>query len=361
MKRRHHKKKTILKIFAIAALSAALIFGASIYFFNGKGDVVVAKVNDQKIYKSELQNRLRNAFESQNFGTASEVPDILTLPKEVIEILAKEIYLDRELTKTALKSKAAKTNEFKEKIAEAKDRLVRQAYVNSVLKEKVGDQQIQNKYAELSNNLTGKKEYLISHIVTKTKEEAEKIAQELHSKKAPKFADLAKKYSIDQDSVASGGNLGYILEDNMFKEISDVIVTLKKDQISQPIQTKFGWHLLKVSDTRDAVALPFESVKENIREQLTQDVFNEINSKITKDAKVRILVKLAPEKASEAAATTETKPSTEVKDNSVAAPETTTEKAEEAPAATEKTETKPEKSEKNETKKHTKKNSKHKK
>lgn len=326
MKRHHSRKKNSTKIFAFAAIIAAALFGASLYFFHGN-DEVAATVNNQKIYKSEIENKLRSVFESQNFGQGSEMkaPELATMPKEVIEILAKEIYLERELTKEAQKSKAAKSAELKARIADAKNRMVRQAYINSLLEEKVGDQQIRDKYAELSNDLTGKKEYQISHIVTKTKEEAEKIAKEINSKKA-KFADMAKKYSIDQDSAGNGGNLGYILEDNMFKEISEVLVTLKKDQVSQPVQTKFGWHLLKISDTRPATPLPFEAVKDNIRDQLTQDAINEINSKITKDAKIKILMKLQEAPTPPAA---EEKP-VEEKANTIAAPEST-----EAAAATE--------------------------
>ncbi len=321
MKRHHSRKKNFVKIFAVVAIVAAALFGISVYLFKGKSDVVVATVNNQKIYKSEIDSKLRSVFDGQNFGGQSsetKIPDTSSLPKEVIEILAKEIYLDRELTKEAEKSKAAKSPELKMQITQVKDRMIRQAYVSSVLKEKVSDEKVREKYSELSNDLSGKKEYLISHIVTKTKEEADKIAKELSAKKAPKFADLAKKYSIDQDSAANGGNLGYIVEGNMFKEIADALVTLKKDQVSQPIQTKFGWHLIKMSESRQAQALPFESVKESIREQLSQDTLSEINAKITKNAKVKILIKLQEPKAPEAVA-----PKAEVdeKANAVAAPE----------------------------------------
>ncbi|MBP7709900.1 MAG: peptidylprolyl isomerase [Rickettsiales bacterium] len=335
MKRHHSRKKNFVKIFAVVAVVAAALFGISAYLFKGKSDVVVATVNNQKIYKSEIDSKLRSVFDGQNFGgqaSETKVPDASSLPKEVIEILAKEIYLDRELTKEAAKSKAAKSAELKIQIAQAKDRMIRQAYVNSVLKEKVSDEKVREKYAELSAELEGKKEYSLAHIVTKTKEEANKIAKELSAKKAPKFADLAKKYSIDQESAANGGNLGFIVEGNMFKEISDVLVTLKKDQVSQPIQTKFGWHLIKMSDVREAKALDFDAVKENIREQLSQEALNEINSKITKDAKIKILIKLQEPKAPESAAP---EAAVDEKANAVAAPE-----AVEEVAAEEKTEEK---------------------
>ncbi len=355
MKRLHSRKKNSTKVFAVAALVAALLFVLSSYFIGAEKGAVVARVNNEKIFKSEIDAKLRSVFEGQNFGNKDEevkIPDLASLPKEVIEILAKEIYLDRELTKQAAKSKVAKEKVLQEKIAESKNRMLRQAYINSLMKDKVSEEKVKEKYTELSNGLVGKKEYSVAHIVTKSKEEAEKLEKELNSKKAPKFAEVAKKYSIDQESAARGGELGYVLEDNMIKEISDVIAKLKKGQISAPVQSKFGWHLIKVLEVRDAQALPFESVKENIREQLSQDALNEINTAITKDAKVKIVIKLQEPKAPEAAPAAEAQPAA----NSVAAPEAVEEvvaeeeKVEEK--AEEKTEEKSAKTEKNEAKKH---------
>ncbi len=302
MRRRHSQKKNSLKIFVAVAIVAALVVIASTYFISAKSDTIIAQVNNHKIYKSEVEAKLRSVFESQNFGGKSDVaiPELSSMPKEVIEILAKEVYLEHELTKEAVRSSVSKNKEVQDKISAAKDRIIRQAYLDSVLKEKVSEEKIRAKYLELSESVKDKKEYSISHIVTKTKEEADKIVKDLSAKKSPKFSDLAKKYSIDQDSAAKGGNLGFIVEDNMFKEISDVLATLKKDQVSQPIQTKFGWHIVKFSDVREAQSLPFESVKENIREQLSQDAISEINSKITKDIKVKILLKFKEAKSPEA-------------------------------------------------------------
>jgi len=290
--RRSSRKKNSTKIFVAATAIAALIYVISNYFVSHANESLVAKVNGHKIFKSEIEKKLRSVFDGQNQEV--KIPEVDNLPKEVIEILAKEIYLDKELTKEAKKSKVTQTREIKDQITDAQDKILRQTYINSLIKTEVTDQKINDKYIELSNDLAGKKEYLISHIVTKTKEEAEKILKELNSRKSSssKFAELAKKDSIDQESSANGGDLGYILEDNIIKEISDAVTTLKKDEISNPIQTKFGWHLVKVSDVRDAKPLPFESVKDNIRDQLVQDKMNEINNKITKDVKVQILVQL---------------------------------------------------------------------
>lgn len=317
--RHYSRKKNSTKIFVATTVIAALIYVISTYFIAHSNESVVAKVNGKKIFKSEIEGKLRSVFDGQN--QEIKIPEVDTLPKEVIEILVKEIYLDKELTKEAKKSKVTQTNEIKGQISEAQNKILRQTYVNSLIKAEVTDKKINDKYVELSNDLAGKKEYLVSHIVTKTKEEAEKILKDLQAKKisASKFSELAKKHSIDQDSSGNGGDLGYILEDNMIKEISDAIANLKKDEISTPIQTKFGWHLVKIADIRDAKPLPFESVKDNIRDQIVQDKLNEINTKITKDAKVQILIQLKE---------VEAKPTSVEPEPTVQAPEASTESSE---------------------------------
>jgi peptidyl-prolyl cis-trans isomerase C len=290
--RRSSKKKNSTKVLFAVAIAAALIFAVSGYFLSHRNEVVVAKVNDTKILKSDIERKLQDVFEGQ--GQEIKIPAIDNLPKEVFEILVKEIYLEKELTAKAKNSKAAKTEEIKNKIADSKDKILRQAYVNSLLEEEVSDAKVNAKYEELSNEVKGKKEYLVAHIVVKTKAEAEKIEKETKSKK---FADLAKKYSIDPETANKGGELGYVVESNMIKEIADAISKLKTDEISSPIETKFGWHIIKILDVRDAEMPAFDAMKENIRSQLIQDKINEINSGITKDSKIQILIQLKePEK-----------------------------------------------------------------
>ncbi len=286
------RKKKSKKLFIISTVVAACIFSGSYFVFsNSSSDEVVAKINGQKIYKSEIELRLHDVFEGQDGVT--KTPDLDKLPKEILEILAKEVYLEKELTKEAMKSDVVKTKEVQARIEDAKNKIVRQSYIDSILKSEITDEKINNKYLELSKELEGKKEYQIFHIVVKSKEEADKIAKDLKAKKSSsRFAEMAKKYSIDQETANKGGEIDYTLEDSMIKEISAVVANLEKDQISDPIETKYGWHIVKIGDIREAKALSFESVKDNIRDQLIHDRVNEINNKIINNAKVQILIQL---------------------------------------------------------------------
>lgn len=292
--KRYSRKKNSIKIFGAVTTLVALLLVSSYYFSSkmGKG-VVVARVNGEEIFESEIKQKLSNIFD----GQAGEVkaPNVDNLPKEVLDILIKEVYLDKELSKLAKKSSVSDDKNVMVRISEAQNKILREAYVKATVAKEVTDQKVSEKYAEISASLAGKKEYHVFHIVLKTKDEATKLRREINAKKD--FASVAKKRSLDQDSADRGGDLGFIVEDNMIKEISDAINSLKQGEVSEPVQTKFGWHLVKVSEVRDTQPLPFESVKKHIREQLEQDATNEIEASIVKDAKVDIVITLKEEPA----------------------------------------------------------------
>lgn len=291
------RKKNSTKIFITITALVAIVFGSYAYYIEQDNQIVAAKVNNEKIFKSDIEKKLKDVFSSQNQDI--QTPNIENLPKEVIEILAREIYLEKELTKKAQKSKIAKAKETKDKLREVKSHILRQFYIDSLLKEEISEENISNKYAELVNELSEKNEFHVFHIVSKDEKSSQKIAKELKSRGSSKFSSLAKKHSIDKGSAQNGGDLGYILEDNLIKEIAKGIEGLKNNQISAPIQSKFGWHLVKITDERKVNIPAFESVKDNIRDQLIQNKINEINSAIIKDAKVEVLLELKKQESQE--------------------------------------------------------------
>ena len=292
--RRISKTKNVTKIFTAATIVVAIIFGISSYFLSKTTDIVVAQVNGQNIYKLDVERKLRNIFAAQSFGSNSQemnVPALSDLPKEVVEILIKEVYLSTELVKKAKEHKIDQTQATQELI----NNILRQQYVNHLVKTEVTQEALQNKYVEISNELAGKKEYLIYHIVVKTEKEAKKIRRKM--KGTPTFEELAKKYSLDTNSAKDGGKLGFVIEENMLKEIAETITSMKKGKVSSPIQTKFGWHIVKFSEIRDAKAPDFENIKDTIREELSREIANNVNSELLKDAKINILITLKSHEA----------------------------------------------------------------
>lgn len=117
----------------------------------------------------------------------------------------------------------------------------------------------------------------VSHILVKTKEEADKIEAELKKDNGKNFAELAKKDSQDPGSKDKGGSLGWVSYNGVTKEGSELVQpfvdgmrTLTKDgQISAPVQSQFGWHIIKVENVKLAYQ-PFKDVQKSIIDTLTK-------------------------------------------------------------------------------------------
>jgi len=108
-----------------------------------------------------------------------------------------------------------------------------------------------------------------SHILVKTKAEAEKIAAE--ARKSPdQFAELARKYSQDPGSAAKGGDLGFFARGQMVGPFEDAAFALKEGQISDPVQTDFGWHVIRLTAVRPAQARPFAEVRSELAADLAR-------------------------------------------------------------------------------------------
>lgn len=297
--RRYGRKRKIRKIFAMVAFISIAAYLSIIYFNNhsysgASFGEVIAKVNGQKIYKSEISGKISEIFLGNDAQMESPL-QIDNLPAEVIEAFAKEIYFEKKLVSRAKKAKIHKREDVRSKIDQEQNRILIDAYLNKIITENVSEDKIKEKYVELSNNVEGKKEYSLSHIVVKDKDEAAKIYKAYNETKAPsksaKFSELAKKYSIDKETADKKGDLGYVLEDDIIKEIAETVLKMKKGEYAKPIATKFGWHIVKINDIRDAKIAAFEEVKESIKEQMIKDQTNAIYSDIFNNIDVKLLVR----------------------------------------------------------------------
>lgn len=147
--------------------------------------------------------------------------------------------------------------------------LFAKVYIEDYIKNHpVTDAEIQSEYDKAKASAPAT-EYHASHILVKTEAEAKKILGEL-SKKA-KFADLAKKYSQDPGSAKNGGDLNWSDPNAFVKEFSEALVGLKKGEITKtPVKTQFGYHIIKLDDTRPTKIPPLAEVKGEVQKQLQQ-------------------------------------------------------------------------------------------
>jgi peptidyl-prolyl cis-trans isomerase C len=129
-----------------------------------------------------------------------------------------------------------------------------------------------------------KTEYHARHILVPTKEQAEQVIKKI--KGGAKFEDVAKAQSTD-GSKANGGDLGWFTLTRMAKPFGDAVKVLKKGEMTQePVQTQFGWHVIKLEDTRETAPPPFEQVKQQVNNGVIQKKLQAYVDSLKKNAKI---------------------------------------------------------------------------
>jgi peptidyl-prolyl cis-trans isomerase C len=126
-------------------------------------------------------------------------------------------------------------------------------------------------HAEYDSAVAGfdKTEYHAMHILVKDKDLADQLTKKL--KAGAKFEDLAKANSVDPGSKVKGGDLGWFSAGRMVKPFADALKGMKKGETTAaPVQTQFGWHIIRLVETRDAPPPPFDQVKEQVKNRVLE-------------------------------------------------------------------------------------------
>lgn len=132
----------------------------------------------------------------------------------------------------------------------------------------------------------GETEYRARHILVNSEKEARTFITKLNASRKTKFEDLAKKYSKDT-SAGNGGDLGWVLPANLVPEFAKALVDLKKGQVTKtPVQTRFGWHIIKLEESRKLDFPEYDKVKERIAGQLQQQAIARLVKELAATAKV---------------------------------------------------------------------------
>jgi peptidyl-prolyl cis-trans isomerase C len=152
-------------------------------------------------------------------------------------------------------------------------------------KSPVTDAEVKAAY-EAQKKQVGAKEYRARHILVENEDQAKAIIDQI--KKGAKFEDIAKKQSKDPGSGANGGELDWAGADAYVKPFSDALTGLKKGEMTQaPVKSQFGYHVIRLEDTRDTQFPSLDQVKPQIVEALQQQKVQGFVQKLMKDAKIQ--------------------------------------------------------------------------
>ena len=249
-------------------------------------DFLSQKSQDGKQTMGEMmrQNTLDNLVRFEIYKQDAESKGIKISDKDVDAEFDKmvEMYGGEEKLKEALKE----NNLTEEKMKEyTKTNLLMQKYQAKMMKEMEPTEEELKKYYD-----DHKDEFKMaeaSHILVKTKEEAEAIKKELDG--GADFAKLAKEKSMDTGSAENGGSLGQFTPGQMVKEFDEKVFSMKPGEISDPVKTQFGFHIIKLEKISD----DFKSAKDAVKEAVVREKFKEYNDKLEKSAKVKRTVNTA--------------------------------------------------------------------
>ncbi len=254
------------------AIALALSFSASIAFAAGP----VARVNGSDVTEAEI-----------NFAEGEVGSEIAGLPLEARRRVLLEYLVEAHLfAEAAAKNQLGAGKEFEERLSYYKLRALRDAFYEKRVRDAVSEAQAKAAYDEQIAKIPPELEVHARHILVKTEQEAKDLVKQL--KAGADFTELAKK-SSDGPSSQTGGDLGYFSRGQMVKQFEDVAFALKPGQVSDPVQTEFGWHVIKVEDKRNRPVPSFDEVKDQLMASLVQNQLKTVVQGLRSTAKVEIV------------------------------------------------------------------------
>lgn len=253
VKKRHHR--------LLRAIAAGLMLAAPLAAPMATAqEKVVVKVNGKNLTESDLK-----------YAEAEIGADIGNLPEATRRRVLIEYLIENQLFADAAESQKLGTGAaFDERLQYWRRRALRETYFDTSVKSSVSEDEARKLYdAQVAQLAEAKSEEEVkaSHILVKEEALAKDIAAKLTAGDEKAFAEAAKANSLDPGSKEEGGSLGYFGKGQMVPQFEEAAFKLKKGELSTPVQTQFGWHIIRLDDRREKPApkIPeFAAVKERI-------------------------------------------------------------------------------------------------
>lgn len=270
------RRVTILCI----AVSFLLLSGACAKKGDQKGPYL-AKVGSEKITEQVLEKELKNLpeFAQQLFEGQEGKQRFLD------ELIKKEL-----LYQEAKKKGLAKDPDFQSKLEEFKKITLIGVLLEKEIEEKaaVTEQEVKEYYEKNKSDFSNVNQIRASHILVKSKEEAQKVLQRL--KAGEDFGKIAKEKSLDPGSARNGGDVGFFSSGQMVPEFESAASRLKVGETSQPVKTKFGYHVIRVTDKKVGQPVDFDKVRNLIYQRLSAEKQKGIFDSYIEDLKQKFKV-----------------------------------------------------------------------
>jgi peptidyl-prolyl cis-trans isomerase C len=237
-----------------------------------------AIVNGKPIPKAQLDKLIQKSGQGDN-------PQIRDQAREML--ITRELILQEANNRELIQKESVRDQLEQSRVGV----LVAAVFEDYVEKEGIADAELKAAYESVKAQYTGK-EYHVEHILVEKESDAKAIIAQL--KAGGNFEEIAKAKSKDPGSAKNGGDLGWVSEKSLVPEFSKAMVQMKNGQISdKPVKTQFGYHILKMLDSRDTKAPSFEEMKDQLKQMIASDQnwqkakFAEMMQKLRAKAKIQ--------------------------------------------------------------------------
>ncbi|WP_299347758.1 peptidylprolyl isomerase [uncultured Maritalea sp.] len=257
---------------AFGMLSAPAVFAQEIL----GPDVVIAVVGGENITQAELSYALEDMGEEITQIPVNERRDFLVQMLVDMKVMAQ----------AARKAGMADTTTFASRKTYLEDRALRRAYLQDVMATEVSQDELKAAYDDAFKNFEGKDMFRARHILLASEDDAKLVVVELDNGRD--FAEVAKEKSTGP-SGPQGGDLGYFSEGDMVPEFFEATRALEVGAHSGPVQSQFGWHVIKLEDRRPSTPPTFEQVLPQIRQRVMVGKFEKLVEDLKAGSNIQIM------------------------------------------------------------------------
>jgi len=257
-------RKTIILLFVVMV---SVFFVSCTKKAEQKTGAYVAKVGKTLITEADVEREFK--------GLPPQIQKVFE-GKEGREKFIDELVKKEMLYQEAQKRGFDNSQEFKQKLEDFKKLTLISLLLEKEIedKAKVSDSDAKSYYDTHKEEFMTNNQIRASHILVKTEEEANSIYNEI--KKGSDFAKLAQSRSIDTGSAKNGGDLGYFSRGQMVPDFEQAAFKLKVGEISKPVKTQYGYHIIKVTEKKEGKPIEFEKIKELVIQKLTAEKQKEV-------------------------------------------------------------------------------------
>ena len=254
------------------------------YYMNRPMHFVLPQVRSKENVVAVIGNDEISLDEVKAF--VAEVPQLAEVPfEQVYPNILDMMINDKVIANGAKRYGIPKDPQILKMIQAAKDQIIAQAYLSKELERSLTEEDLRSAYEEELQNFKPEEEIHARHILVPTEKQAQDILVQL--KAGADFGLLAEQKSLDKNAIK--GDLGYFTKDMMIPEFAEAVFAMKKGQLSTPIHTAYGWHIIQVEDRRLTQPPALEKVIEQVRQVAIEKKIPAIVAAERERQKVRVL------------------------------------------------------------------------